>query len=237
MRLVPTAIAVSISVAAALIGVHQLGKARDFQLFGTLVSHVKTQDKVVALTFDDGPTLRFTRGVLDMLDEKGVKATFFLTGQELETAPAMGQDIARRGHQIGNHSFSHRSMAFMAPSTIKSEIERTDSAIRATGYSGSIDVRPPYGKKLVTLPWYLSQTDRRTITWDVEPESDAAIADDPNAIAEDVLRQTRNGSIILMHVMYKSREASRQALPLVIDGLRERGFSFVTISELLRHST
>ncbi len=85
------------------------------------------------------------------------------------------------------------------------------------------------------MPWYLSQTGRTSITWDVEPESYPDIAEDPDAIAEYVLQNAKGGSIILLHVMYRSREASRQALPKIIDGLRSRRFQFVTVSELMKH--
>ncbi|MNT35256.1 Peptidoglycan-N-acetylglucosamine deacetylase [compost metagenome] len=141
--------------------------------------------------------------------------------------------IVSEGHQLGNHSYAHSNMMFMGPARIREEIERTDAAIRAAGYEGEIMFRPPYGKKLLTLPWYLSRHDRKTIMWDVEPESFPDVADDAAALASHVIEQTRNGSIIIMHVMYRSREVSRQALPLIIDGLRQRGFEFVTVAQLL----
>ncbi|WP_112357962.1 polysaccharide deacetylase family protein [Agrobacterium cavarae] len=216
-------------------GLFQLSKARGYQLFGTIVPRVETSEPLVALTLDDGPTLRYTRDVLNLLDEKNVKATFFLTGREMEETPALAADIVRRGHEIGNHSFSHSNMSLMGFDKVRDEIERTDRAIRAAGYQGEIYFRPPYGKKLLTLPWYLSQTGRTSITWDVEPESYPDIAEDADAIAEYVIQNAKNGSIILLHVMYRSREASRQALPKIIDGLRERGFQFVTVSELMKH--
>lgn len=216
-------------------GLFQLSKARGYQLFGTIVPRVETSEPLVALTLDDGPTLRYTRDVLNLLDEKKLKATFFLTGREMEETPALAADIVRRGHQVANHSFSHSNMSLMGLAKIRDEIERTDRAIRAAGFEGEIYFRPPYGKKLLTLPWYLSQTGRSSITWDVEPESYPDIAEDADAIAEYVIENTRNGSIILLHVMYRSREASRQALPRIIDGLRARGFQFVTVSELMKH--
>lgn len=222
-------------VVLSVFGLFQLSKARGYQLFGTIVPRVETSAPLVALTLDDGPTLRYTRDVLNLLDEKKVKATFFLTGKEIEETPALAADIVRRGHQVANHSFSHSNMSLMGLAKVRDEIETTDRAIRASGYQGEIYFRPPYGKKLFTLPWYLSQTGRTSITWDVEPESYPDIAEDPDAIAEYVLQNAKGGSIILLHVMYRSREASRQALPKIIDGLRSRGFQFVTVSELMKH--
>ncbi|MDP9788303.1 polysaccharide deacetylase family protein [Agrobacterium tumefaciens] len=220
-------------LAAVLIGVHFFSKSRTTQLFGGIIARVETERPVVALTFDDGPSVRFTPDVLTILRERGVKATFFLTGKETEENLPQARMIVSEGHQLGNHSYAHSNMMFMGPARIREEIERTDAAIRAAGYEGEIMFRPPYGKKLLTLPWYLSRHDRKTIMWDVEPESFPDVADDAAALASHVIEQTRNGSIIIMHVMYRSREVSRQALPLIIDGLRQRGFEFVTVAQLL----
>ncbi|UNZ49754.1 polysaccharide deacetylase family protein [Agrobacterium tumefaciens] len=221
------------ALAAVLIGVHFFSKSRTTQLFGGVIARVETERPVVALTFDDGPSVRFTPDVLTILRERGVKATFFLTGKETEENLPQARMIVSEGHQLGNHSYTHSNMMFMGPARIREEIERTDAAIRAAGYEGEIMFRPPYGKKLLTLPWYLSRHDRKTIMWDVEPESFPDVADDAAALASHVIEQTRNGSIIIMHVMYRSREVSRQALPLIIDGLRQRGFEFVTVAQLL----
>ncbi len=221
------------ALAAVLIGVHFFSKSRTTQLFGGIIARVETERPVVALTFDDGPSVRFTPDVLTILRERGVKATFFLTGKETEENLPQARMIVSEGHQLGNHSYTHSNMMFMGPARIREEIERTDAAIRAAGYEGEIMFRPPYGKKLLTLPWYLSRHDRKAIMWDVEPESFPDVADDAAALASHVIEQTRNGSIIIMHVMYRSREVSRQALPLIIDGLRQRGFEFVTVAQLL----
>ncbi|MCU6535065.1 polysaccharide deacetylase family protein, partial [Klebsiella pneumoniae] len=160
-----------------------------------------------------------------------VNATLFLTGKEIEENLPLARLIMAAGHEIGNHSYSHSNMAWMGSTRVKEEIERTDVAIRAAGYQGEILFRPPYGKKLVTLPWYLSQHGRKTIMWDVEPESFPEVADNADAMTRYVLDNAKNGSIIILHVMYRSREVSRQALPQIIDGLRQRGFEFVTVSQ------
>lgn len=222
-------------LATALVGLHFFSKSRTTQLFGGIIARVETARPMVALTFDDGPSVRFTPDVLAILRERGVKATFFLTGKETEENLPQARMIVSDGHQIGNHSYTHSNMMLMGLARIGDEIERTDAAIRAAGYEGEIMFRPPYGKKLLTLPWYLSRHDRKTIMWDVEPESFPDAAEDAAAFARHVIEQTGNGSIIIMHVMYRSREISRQALPLIIDGLRQRGFEFVTVSQLLEN--
>lgn len=208
-----------------------VSNARTFQLAGRLVDRVDTTDKIVALTLDDGPT-DLTPEVLKVLAGADVPATFYLTGRELEAAPTQGKAIAAAGHEIGNHSYSHQRMVLMSPDTVADEVERTDAAIRATGYQGPITFRPPYGKKLWALPHYLSEHDRISVTWDVEPDS--ATGADADAIVAETLDKVRPGSIILLHVMYGSRDASRAAIPLIVDGLRSDGYRFVTVSELLK---
>ena len=111
------------------------------------------------------------------------------------------------------------------------EVEDTDAQIRKTGYQGTIHFRPPNGKKLFALPHYLSRHDRKTIMWDVEPDS----AGTPTAqqIEQEALNLTKPGSIILLHPMYQSRDQTRQALKPIIVNVKERGYRFVTVSALL----
>ncbi len=124
-------------------------------------------------------------------------------------------------------------MVFVTPSFVRQEIERTDQLIREAGYRGEIYFRPPYGKKLVALPYYLSKTGRKTITWDVEPDSYPEIASDSAKIAQYVVTKAEPGSIIILHVMYASGVESMKAVKKIIDELREKGYSFKTVSELL----
>jgi len=211
----------------------RLINSRSFQLFGEIVPRVETSERVVALTFDDGPTPEATDQVLSVLRERGVKATFFVIGGALEQHPELGQRIAQEGHELGNHSYSHERMIFKTPSFIRQEIERTDQLIRNTGYQGPIQFRPPYGKKFVLLPYYLSKLHRKSIMWDIEPDSDRSVAQHADKIVAYVLSEARPGSIILLHVMYKSGAPSLNAVSGIIDGLSQRGYKFKTVSELL----
>jgi len=232
-RWLVAAFAVVLIMAAALHGIRLYSMSRNFQLFGKIVPRVETNEKVVALTFDDGPTPEFTPVVLSVLRKKGVKATFFLIGSETDKNNEQARAIVAEGHELGNHSYWHRNMTLVSEATAKSELERTDAAIRKAGYTGEIFFRPPYCRKLIGLPLYLVKHGRTTVTWDVEPDSDDVIPSDPSLISANVLAKARPGSIILLHVMYKNREATRRALPDVIDGLRERGYRFVTVAELI----
>lgn len=210
-----------------------LSRARTFQVFGELIARVDTQQKVVALTFDDGPSQLGVDEVLPLLRDRGVKATFFLIGGALERNPRLGQSIAADGHEIGNHTYTHQRMVLKSPAFIEMEVERTDQRIRATGYGGPIHFRPPYGKKLIGLPWYLSRTGRRTIMWDVEPESYPEVAASVEQIVEHVVSSVQPGSIILLHPMARSGGNTRAALPMVIDRLHQAQYRFVTVSEML----
>lgn len=221
-------------LAGVAIGLWQVSKARSFQFFGEIVPRVATTDSVVALTFDDGPAARYTDDVLAILRDRAVTATFFVTGREAEANVDAARRVVDAGHALGNHSYSHPSLVFRGLPEIREEVERTDAAIRAAGYEGEVYFRPPYGKKLFLLPWHLARTGRTTVTWDVEPESYPDVARDAHRITEHVVERVRPGSIVLLHVMYDSRAESRKALPWIIDRLRERGYTFVTVSELLR---
>lgn len=213
-------------------GLLELTASRSFQFFGGAVTHADTAEKVVALTFDDGPTEK-TDEILSILEAEGVKATFFLTGQEMERHPELANKLVFAGHEIGNHSYSHKRMVFRSPAFVRREIERTDEIIRSLGYTGPIPFRPPYGRKLLVLPHYLKEQERKTIMWNVEPEDVPEIRQDPQRIADYTVEQAKPGSIILLHVMYPGREATMQSVQGIISGLRAKGYEFRTVSELL----
>lgn len=211
----------------------RVADSRSFQFFGRIVDRVDTTDKVVALTFDDGPDPAGTRTILDTLAARQVPATFFLIGRELGAHPELGREIAAAGHELGNHSFSHERMIGVTPGWVADEVEATDALIRATGYSGDILFRPPNGKKLFALPRYLAGHHRTTITWDVEPNSYPAVDASAAATTAFTVEHVRPGSIVVLHAMYPGREQTREALGPIIDQLKQRGFRFVTVSQLL----
>jgi len=128
-------------------GAFKVTKLRTFQLFGELTYQVETENKVIALTFDDGPTKNVDQ-ILPLLDKYKARATFFLIGNEIEKHPEEVKKLVEAGHQIGNHTYSHERMVLKSPSFIKKEIEKTDELIRKSGYKSEIDFRPPYGKNL-----------------------------------------------------------------------------------------
>lgn len=225
-------------VVTALIAVlgWQISKSRRFQFFGAMVARVETHEKVVALTFDDGPAPGATEDVIAVLDALGVRGTFYLIGSDMERFPDLCPKLVAAGHEIGNHTYSHTRLVAKPMSFIGREFESTDALIRDCGYEGPIYVRTPNGKRLIDTGYYLASTDRLNIFFDVEPESYPDIAGDAEAMAAHVLERTRPGSIILLHLMVSPyREESLRAVPLIVEGLRAQGYEFVTVSELLEY--
>jgi peptidoglycan-N-acetylglucosamine deacetylase len=219
-------------IALASIG-FRISKSRTFQFFGEIIPRIDTGQKIVALTFDDGPSPGTTDELLAILDEEKTKATFFLIGAELENNPGEARKIVAAGHEVGNHSYSHERMVFKTPAFIHSEIEHTDQLIRQAGYQGTIHFRPPFGKKLFLLPYALSENQRKTIMWDIAPDSSAEIAADSNRIVANVLANAHPGSIILLHAMYPNRRESLKSVRGIVLGLKQQGYSFKTVSEML----
>ena len=220
--------AVLLTVLAVLaVGTYILMNSRSHQVAGRLLHRVETDRKIVALTIDDGPTER-TPAILDALAAQHVPATFYLVGEDLAAHRDYGAAIAAAGHEIGNHSYTHRRLVFVTPGTVRAEIERTDAEIARTGYHGSVTFRPPNGKKLLSLPWYLSRHDRTTVMWDVESDSTGGAGTDE--IVSTTVEKVGPGSIVLLHAMHQ--QAALDAIGPIITELRSRGYEFVTVSQL-----
>jgi chitin deacetylase len=230
-------IIISISVIIGLVligyGTYKLSKSRTFQFWDNLVDRVDTDQKVIALTFDDAPS-KHTDNVLDVLKDKNINATFYCIGQNIENYPEQIKAIIDAGNELGNHTYTHDRMIFKTYSTIKNEIEKTNQLIRNAGYNGEITFRPPNGKKLIVLPYYLHQHNIKTIIWDTEP--DTYHPGNTELIIKYTIDHAKPGSIILLHPFCNDAcLADREALPKIIDGLKNKGYKFVTISQLLNY--
>ncbi|MFL5618589.1 MAG: polysaccharide deacetylase family protein [Gemmatimonadaceae bacterium] len=229
---------VTVPVAGMLVlaGVRELARSRTFQLFGTLVAETKPHERIVALTLDDGPGDVIVDSLIAVLRAHGAHATFFLTGRELAESPEAGAKLVAAGHELGNHTYSHRRMVLVTPGRVREEVERTDSLLRAVGQRGPIWFRPPYGYKLVGLPRYLASTGRTTVMWSIEPDSYREVAATPEGIVRHVLDRVRPGSIIILHPWYPSRRTSRDAIGPLVDSLHARGYRVETVGRLLHAS-
>ena len=217
-------------IAGGSLGLYKLMNSRNYQVTGDLISDIETSEKVVYLTFDDGPT-KETSKIIDLLNELNVKATFFLIGDNIEKNIEDAKLIAENGHDIGNHTYSHNRMIFKSPSFIKEEIDKTNELIKTIGYEKEIFFRPPYGKKLFILPQYLNKINQKTVMWNIEPESYEESSKSPEAIANHVKENVRNGSIILLHPMNDSTGKILKSIRLVVEQLKSEGYSFKLLSE------
>jgi peptidoglycan/xylan/chitin deacetylase (PgdA/CDA1 family) len=233
-RALVSAVIVLVATFAFLIGLRELARSPTVQVFGRLVARVDASKRVIALTFDDGPAVEVLNEIIEVLAARRVRATFFVTGAELAAVPDAGRKLVAAGHELGNHTYSHRRMVFKSSGFVRQEVEDIDALIRASGHMGEIYFRPPFGYKLLALPWFLMRTGRTSVTWDIEPDSYPEVAASSSAIVAHVVERVQPGSIILLHVWYASRRTSLAAVPMIIDELKREGYRFVTLSELLR---
>lgn len=216
--------------ALILIALREITNSSTFQLFGDFVARVETTEKVVALTFDDGPHPVNTPRMLDLLDRHGVKATFFMMGRNVERYPEIARQVVLRGHEVGNHSYSHPKMIWMTPVAIRDEIERTDRLLRGVGAAGPLHFRAPHASKFVVLPYVLSQVGKLNVQGDVDPEEWKQRP--ASVMTASVLEQVRPGSIIGFHDTQGA--ATLETVDHVVGALRIGGYRFETVSAFIR---
>jgi len=202
---------------------------------GEVVWRVKTDQRVVALTFDDGPDPKYTPTVLKLARDKGLKLTFFLIGREIQAHPGLARQEVADGHTIGNHTWDHPAMTADTPRQDVAEIERCEDEIEKVCGARTYLFRPPKGYWDGDIFLELERLGYRMILWSVTLEHHSAKT--PQAMAERVLRKIRPGMIILAHDGEPchpiSRSKTMEALPLLVDGLQKKGYRLVTVPELL----
>lgn len=190
--------------------------------------------KRIALTFDDGPDALYTPQILTILAREHVHATFFVLGEQVQRYPSLTKRILREGHALGNHSFDHADLSRVSPARLDWEIITTDRLLRRyTGFH-SAWFRPPYGSVNPYLLRRMQQMGYRVVNWSVDSNDWRSLS--ANRVEANVLSAVRPGSIILQHCNGNPREilaGSVAALPAIIETLRARGYTFVTVPELL----
>lgn len=187
--------------------------------------------KVIALTFDDGPG-PYTAQLLDILDQHGAKATFFLIGSKVSAQADVLRRMHARGHQLGNHSWSHPELPKLPIDQIAGEINRTNDAIKqATGVTPAI-LRPPYGAVNGVVLEQIRTRGMSSILWSVDTRDWA----DRNSqiVCSRAVTGARPGAIILMHDIHQT---SVGAVPCILSALQQQGYSFVTVQGLLGNTT
>ena len=183
--------------------------------------------KYVALTFDDGPSGRYTRTLLDGLYDRGAKATFLLCGYRIKDYPDIAQRIFEEGHEIGLHGYSHDSMKSMSRRTIAQELMDTENLLPEGCHPAFL--RPPGGFSTDSVRQVAEARGLAILHWSVDPQDWET--HDKKAIEKAVLEQVKDGDIILLHDMTMS---SVEAALAIVDELLQQDYEFVTVSELAR---
>lgn len=209
----------------------RLAQSYRFQLFGRLVTRVCTSEKVVALTYDDGPNPPYTDSLLNVLNKFQAKATFFVIGKRVERNPAVVQRILDEGHEVGNHSYSHTKLINQRLAVVQAEVSKTDEILSELGADSNIHFRAPLGLKRIRLPLELARRRKINVLWDVDPQDYRG--DDPEKIANFVVQNVKPGSIILLHDGEGNRACTVLATEIIAEQLQEKGYQFKTVSELM----
>lgn len=222
----------SLVTVATLYFCNKLARTPKLQIIGELLTQINTPEKVVALTYDDGPSPNHTNQLLALLERLQVKATFFVVGEKIEENPEILKSIVEQGHELGNHSYSHPQMIWKMPGFIKSEIEKTDRLLRQLGVQQEIHFRSPFGIKFLILPYFLNKMKKKNIMWNVDPKDYQASS--PEEISNYVIKNVVPGSIILLHDFERVDSPTIPATEVMIQKLQAKGYKFKTVSELIQ---
>lgn len=195
------------------------------------VSHSRgsTSEPYIAMTYDDGPHPKNTPRLLDILRQRNIKATFYVIGENVDRYPQITRRIVAEGHEIGNHTYTHRNLKQASDSQVRSEMVKARSAIaRATGVQPRT-MRPPYGALYQRQREMIkSEFGYPTIMWAVDPQDWQRPG--VSVVKNRILSKTTNGAIVLAHDLHAP---TVDAMPGTLDGLLAKGFKFVTVSQLL----
>lgn len=195
------------------------------------VRHVSTDEKLVALTFDDGPHPSSTPEILSVLGKYDVKATFFVVGENAKNYPDALRMEAAEGHEIANHTYSHKSLAKRDISYVEDEIEKTEDEIMSVcGVMPSL-FRPPEGCFTKAVAEAAAKRDYSVILWNIDTRDweHRKTAD----IVQNIKRNITPGSIILFHDYISGERHTSDVLEIIIPYLLAEGYEFVTVSELI----
>ena len=196
---------------------------------GITFSRVPVSGNYVALTFDDGPHPQNTPRLLDILRARNVKATFYVIGRSVDLYPQVLRRTVAEGHEIGNHSHTHRLLSKLSDSEVRNEMARCRDAVARAAGVRMRTMRPPYGGLLQRQREMIhAEFGYPTILWSVDPLDWKRPG--PGVVSSRILSGTTAGSIILAHDLHAQ---TVDAMPATIDGLLRRGFKFVTVSQLL----
>jgi polysaccharide deacetylase family sporulation protein PdaB len=204
--------------------------------YGPTFSEGKTSQKVVALTFDDGPYPPYTGQILDILKEEKVPATFFVVGRNAEKHPELVRRIVAEGHQLGNHTYNHVDLLKADRTTIADEVDRTNKVLQAITGAPAHVVRPPHGFRDSVVLDVMAERGLKVVEWSVMSRDWTNPGAD--TIASRTLDNVKSGAVILLHdgdgvVAVAPRTQTVEATRKIIRELKAKDYKFVTVDEIL----
>jgi peptidoglycan/xylan/chitin deacetylase (PgdA/CDA1 family) len=190
----------------------------------------RTGGSKIALTFDAGASAKPTPSLLKVLADKGVHATFFLTGKWVEQNPELAKQILAEGHELGNHTYSHHDLRSLCDEAIVDELSKTEELVRTvTGASTKPYFRPPFGGRDERVLRIAAESGYKCVYWTEDSWDGFKKGIKSDEIQQRVLDRAKDGAIVLMHC---GSWPTVEALPHIIDELRARGYDLVKVSEL-----
>jgi peptidoglycan-N-acetylglucosamine deacetylase len=207
------------------------------QTFGHTVTQVPIHQKVVALTFDDGPNPPYTNEIIDYLQSRHVVATFFVVGRAVEQYPQVVRAEVNDGNALGNHSWDHAHLILESSPHVAREIAQTDAAIQKAAGVRTRLFRPPFRERDYAVISVARKMGYQVIMWSVPLPRDWENPP-PTVVRDRVLRYVKDGDIIVLHDGNRGKSGNRQvsveATKLIVEALLKQGYRFVTVPELLR---
>ncbi|MFK8105233.1 MAG: polysaccharide deacetylase family protein [Saprospiraceae bacterium] len=205
-------------------------------LFIPSYTQLSTTEKLVVLSFDDGPQLPCTPALLNLLAKYEVRANFFLLGNQIAAHPELAKRLWQAGHELGNHSYQHDKMIFKSQQFIENDLLKTDQLLASIGAPVSALYRPPYGYSFLQLPLVLQKHRKQLWTWTINPPAQYQLPGNAEKITQQILSEIHPGAIILLHDggRFADQATLLSVVETVIIDLKQRGYRFVTISEGLR---
>lgn len=197
------------------------------------IYRVRTAERVVALTFDDGPNGAYTQDILAILRTYGIRATFFMVGRNVQRYPGLVLEAYRDGNVIGSHSYSHFNLATLSGQAIEDELIHGGAAINQVIGEAPLLFRPPYGACSARSIRVARNLGLKTILWNVITDDYHVDRTTSERIAAEILQIVEPGSIIVLHDGGGNRRKTVMALELIIQELRRQGYRFLTLPELL----
>jgi peptidoglycan-N-acetylglucosamine deacetylase len=201
---------------------------------GGVVWEAKTKEKLIALTFDDGPHPVYTPQISQLLQKYKAHATFFVIGQRVESYKSLIQDLSKKGNEIANHTFSHPRLGRISKEQLLEEINKTDAAIYALTHKHTNLFRPPgglYNEKIITTARTSSHL---VVMWSWTQDTKDWANPGSAKIAKMVIDHAKPGNIVLFHDSGGNRQQTVKAVEQILHDLSEQGYKFVTVSELLQ---